>query len=338
MEWFQHQGFLIQSAECCNAAMEIVARDHSYHPVRSYLDSLKWDGKPRIDTWLTSYLGAERTDFNRAIGAKWLVSAVARVKKPGCKADHVLILESAQGGGKSTAISILGEPFYTDDMPELGTKDASQATAGMWIIELPELDAMNRADVSKIKAFISRSTDRFRPPYGRRPIVAPRQCVFAGSVNHAEYLKDDTGGRRFWPVLCGTFQIDALRRDKDQLWAEAVSRHGAGERWWLDTPELIAEAAEAQEARYSADPWESNYGCKTMSTSPQPMPFRDRFRNQPANGCVRTRYASASSIGASDGLRLADHHGSNERKRRRAGGVSTNAPSWRIYRPPNLTG
>jgi predicted P-loop ATPase len=107
-----------------------------------------------------------------------------------------------------------------------------------------------------VKAFLSCKTDRFRPPYGRRLIEAPRQYVFAGTVNHAEYLKDDTGGRRFWPMRCGTIDTDALGRDKEQIWAEAVVRYDAGERWWLDKQELIAAAAEAQEARYSADPWE----------------------------------------------------------------------------------
>jgi predicted P-loop ATPase len=150
----------------------------------------------------------------------------------------------------------MGEPFYTDDIAELGTKDASLSTAGVWIVDLSELDAMTKAEVSKVKAFLSRRVDRFRPPYGRRLIKVKRQCVFVGSVNQAEYLRDDTGGRRFWPALCGNIDVDALRRDKDQLWAEAVVCYRSGEHWWLDEPELIADATEAQDARYLADPWE----------------------------------------------------------------------------------
>ena len=256
VDWLQHHGICIHAADA-NAAVETVARDRSYHPVRDYLDSLAWDEVARIDDWLTLYLGADSSELTCAIAARWLISAVARIYEPGCQADHVLILEGPQGQGKSTALRALGEPFCSDDIAELGTKDASLGTAGVWIVELPELDAMTRAEVSKIKSFVSRRTDRFRPPYGRRLVEAHRQCVFAGSVNHGEYLKDETGGRRFWPVTCGRVDLDALRRDKDQLWAEAVARYRQKEPWWLDTPKLIAAATVEQEARYQADPWES---------------------------------------------------------------------------------
>jgi predicted P-loop ATPase len=274
VDWLQRHGLKITITDT-NAAVETVARDRSYHPVREYLDSLVWDGIGRLDDWLTLYLGAptaldesapdeeeklapaaSRHELTRAISARWPISAVARVYEPGCQADHVLILEGPQGQGKSTALRTLGEPFYSDDIAELGTKDASLGTAGVWIVELPELDAMTRAEVSKVKSFVSRRTDRFRPPYGRRLVEAHRQCVFAGSVNHSEYLRDETGGRRFWPVECGRIDLDSLRRDKDQLWAEAVARYRKREPWWLDTPALIQSATNEQEARYLADPWE----------------------------------------------------------------------------------
>jgi predicted P-loop ATPase len=254
-EWFQHQEMPISNADC-NKAIEIVSRDQRYHPVKDYLNSLTWDGQPRLDGWLSRYLGAEPTRLNEAVGSSWMTSAVARAEQPGAQVDHTLILEAPQGRGKSTAISVIGDPFYTDDIAELGTKDASLSTAGVWIVELSELDAMSRAEVSKVKAFLSRRVDRFRPPYGRRLVTVKRQCVFAGTVNQAEYLKDDTGGRRFWPVQCGTFDVEALRRDKDQLWAEALVRYRSGKPWWLDTAELISAAGEEQDARYMADPWE----------------------------------------------------------------------------------
>src|SRR5262249_52673601 len=160
---------------------------------------------------LTLYLGVDSSDYARAVGARRLISAVARIYEPGCQADHVLILEGPQGQGKSTALRTIGEPFYSDDIAELGTKDASLGTAGVWIVELPELYAMARAEVSKVKSFFSRRTDRFRPPYGRRMVEAHRQCVFAGSVNNDVYLKDETGGRRFWPLQCGRIDLDSLR-------------------------------------------------------------------------------------------------------------------------------
>ncbi len=129
-------------------------------------------------------------------------------------------------------------------------------TRGVWIIELSELDAMTRGEASRVKAFMSRQVDRIRPPYGRRVIEVPRECIFAGTVNKDTYLKDETGGRRFWPVKCGVIKIPELARDRDQLWAEACERFRSGETWWLDSKELVESAAEEAQARYEADPWD----------------------------------------------------------------------------------
>jgi len=130
-------------------------------------------------------------------------------------------------------------------------------TNGVWIIEIAELEAMSRAETSKIKAFMSRAVDHFRPPYGRRIEDQPRQCVFAGSVNHSTYLKDETGGRRFWPVACGVIDVDALASDRDQLWAEAVVHFQDGKPWWLESADLVRQAEVAQAARYDGDVWDS---------------------------------------------------------------------------------
>jgi predicted P-loop ATPase len=182
---------------------------------------------------------------------------VARIYKPGAKVDCCLILEGVQGLKKSTALRTLaGEQFFTDELADLGSKDAAMQTRGVWIIELAELDSMSRSEVGRTKAFMSRSLDRFRPPYGRTLIESPRQCVFAGSVNHSTYLRDETGGRRFWPVACTYAKIDDLARDRDQLWAEAVVRHREGSAWWLDTPELNRAAEREQMDRYEGDPWD----------------------------------------------------------------------------------
>jgi len=227
-DWLQHQGIYV-SVEIAGLAVQTVAKDRAFHPVREKLDSLRWDGTKRIGDWVNLYLGAEPSEYTSAVGARWLISAVARIFGPGAKADCALILEGDQGLMKSTALRVLAEPWFTDEIADLGTKDAAMQTRGVWIIEIAELDSMSRADVSKIKGFISRTTDRFRPPYGKRLVESPRQCVFAGSVNHSTYLRDETGGRRLWPVACTRILIDDLVRDRDKLWAEAVARYRAGE-------------------------------------------------------------------------------------------------------------
>jgi predicted P-loop ATPase len=254
-DWLQHNGIYV-SVEIAGLAVQTVARDRAFHPVRQKLDSLKWDGTPRIEGWLSLYLGAEPTDYVSAVGARWLISAVARIYDPGVKADCALILEGNQGLMKSTALKTLTEPWFIDEIADLGSKDAAMQTRGVWVIEIAELDSMSRADVSKIKGFISRTTDRFRPPYGKRLIESPRQCVFAGSVNHSTYLRDETGGRRFWPVAGTGILIEELARDRDQLWAEGVERYRAGERWWLDTDELVFAAEQEQADRYEGDAWD----------------------------------------------------------------------------------
>jgi predicted P-loop ATPase len=258
-EWLQHHGILVKLTEA-GQAVQTVAQGHSFHPVRQYLDSLGWDGISRIDGWLELYAGAEATELNRAVGARWLISAVARVYQPGCKVDCCLILEGPQDIGKSTALRVLGGDWYSDDVAELGTKDAPIGTRGKWILEFAELDSIAKASPSKIKAFMSRATDHFRLPYDRRAGDFPRECVFAGTVNHSAYLRDETGGRRFWPVVCGNMNLDALRRDRDQIWAEAAVRYRNGDRWWLDTPDLISAAEAEQSERYDDDPWEGPIG------------------------------------------------------------------------------
>jgi predicted P-loop ATPase len=254
-DWLQHQSIFV-SVEIAGLAIQTVAKERCFHPVRDYLDSLKWDGTLRLDNWPSLYLGCEPSEYISAVGSRWMIAAVARIYEPGVKADCALILEGPQGLLKSTVLRTLAGKWFTDDIAELGSKDAAMQARGVWIIEIPELDAMSRVDVAKIKAFISRTTDRFRPPYGKRLVESPRQCVFAGSVNHSAYLRDETGGRRFWPVACERILIEELQRDRDQLWAEAFARYRAGERWWLDTKELELAAQQEQASRYESDPWE----------------------------------------------------------------------------------
>ncbi len=255
-EWLQHREINVAPV-VVSRSVTAVARDIRVHPVRDYLNGLVWDGVPRLATWGITYLGTDDTTLNRAFGSRWMISAVARIMRPGAKVDHMLILEGPQGAKKSTALKVLaGDEWFTDELPEIGSKDAAQQMRGIWIIEIAELDAIGRAEVSRIKAFLTRTVDRYRPPYERYVIEVPRQCVFAGSVNPDTYLRDETGNRRFWPVRCGNIDLDALRRDRDQLWAEAVARFRAGAIWWLDDPALIADAAAEQDARYQPDAWD----------------------------------------------------------------------------------
>ena len=165
-------------------------------------------------------------------------------------------MEGSQGIKKSTALKTLAGSYFTDELADFGSKDSALQVRGVWIIELSELDTLNRSEVSRIKAFMSRTTDRFRPPYGKRLVESPHQCVFAGTVNHSNYLRDDAGARRFWPVACGSIDIDGLARDRDQLWAEAKTRFDLGAAWWLETGELVEAAAQEQADRFDGEPWE----------------------------------------------------------------------------------
>ena len=194
--------------------------------------------------------------YLRSVGPKWMIAAVARIYRPGCKVDHVVVLEGPQGMGKSTCLRILAtDEWFADEISDLGTKDSAQDLRGKWIVELAEVAALKRGEIERVKAFITRNIDHYRPSYGRRSMDFPRQCVFAGTTNADAYLADETGNRRFWPVKVTGLRLEELMRDRDQLWAEAVARFRAGESWWLDR-EVEAFAAEEQGQRRQGDPWE----------------------------------------------------------------------------------
>jgi predicted P-loop ATPase len=253
-DWLQAQGIGVPIAITADA-VEAVAKDASFHPVRDYLTGLTWDGTKRVGRFAATYLGAEDTPYHNEVSTRMFIAAVARIMQPGCKHDHMPILEARQGAGKSKAIKMLFEPWFTDDIAEFGSKDASMQVRSAWCIEVAELSAMTRSEIERVKAFITRSVDRFRPSYGRRVIEVPRQAVFFGSTNALEYLKDETGGRRFWPIRCGRIDHDAIVCDRDQLWAEAVALYNSGEPWWLTDEALLLEAHGQQEDRYQEDPW-----------------------------------------------------------------------------------
>jgi predicted P-loop ATPase len=256
--WLQRQYDFCAATTLVTEGLQTFALRFPYHPVYKYLAGLIWDGVPRIDSWLTRYCQAADTPYIRAVGAKTLIAAVARVEKPGCKADTVTILEGDQGILKSTVWRVLAsDAWFSDSLPDLHDKDAAQSLRGKWIVELGELAVLHRSEGEAIKRFISANQDHYRPSYGRRAATFPRQNIFVGSTNNDTYLKDVTGNRRFWPVaLTGVCDIAALQRDRDQLWGEAYVRYHAGEAWHL-TPELEQLATQEQEARVEVDDWEA---------------------------------------------------------------------------------
>ena len=232
-------------------AKDAVLTRHRLHPIRDYLNSLTWDGTPRLDTVIIDYLGVEDTTLHRAMTRKHFVAAVARVMNPGCKYDYCLIVAGAEGIGKSTLFSVMGGEWFNDSLVTMEGKSGMEQARGGWIIELSELGSIKRSDIEQVKAYISRQDDIYRPAYGTVTERHPRQCVFCGTTNETYFLKGCTGNRRFWVMAA-----DADRRkhtdvkadltaERDQLWAEAVERWKEGETLYLPT-DLEAEARQKQ--------------------------------------------------------------------------------------------
>lgn len=254
--WFAAKFRIEPPTDKLNEAVAAVGDLNRFHPVRDYLNSLDWDGVPRIDSWIKRHMNGRAPEpYLSEISAKTLVALVSRVFEPGCKYDHVLILEGKQGYGKSTALRILTSPWFSDATIDVRDKDAVLALKSVWCLELGELSGMRHAEVNAMKEFITRQTDRIRLPYGKRTENFPRQCVFVGTTNDDEYLKDTTGNRRFWPVTVGKVNFDGLREERHQLWAEAVESYRLGEALYLERGEVAEQAKEEQSARQMHDVW-----------------------------------------------------------------------------------
>lgn len=239
-------------------AVNVVAQVNRFHPIRDYLAGCSWDGVPRVDTLLVDYLGADDTEYTRAVTRKTLVAAVARIYNPGCKFDYMLTLQGRQGLGKSAIIAKLGGPWYSDTLTTVTGKEAYEQLVGVWIMEVGELAGMRIAESNAVKQFISKASDRYRPAYGRRIQDFPRQCIFIGTTNEMQFLRDSTGNRRFWVVATPNDPARDMWTDLDaetvkQVWAEARHYYQAGETLYLSR-ELEEQAQQVQEGFEEEDP------------------------------------------------------------------------------------
>ena len=238
--------YLIKGKGIIDDALQEVTQDNKFHPVRQYLTGLTWDGECRVDTLFINYIGAEDTDYIRAVTRKWMCGAIARVMEPGVKFDTAIVLYGSQGLGKSLILERLGRKWFNNSLVDIKTKDALEQIQGSWINELAELAPTYKNDNEIVKAFISRTSDRFRSPYGRRTEEYPRQCVFAGSTNNLMFLKDRTGNRRFWPITGDKDRKtknawELANEEIDQLWAEAFT-------YWAEGEPLVLEGELEEEA------------------------------------------------------------------------------------------
>jgi predicted P-loop ATPase len=258
--WYFEKAYQMTKTVKIDAALSLHSAKHAFNDVQGYLNGLTWDGIPRLDTLFIDYLGAEDTPYTRAVTRKVFAAAVARAITPGVKFDYMTILSGPQGIGKSTLLSRMSRGWFNDSIRTFEGKEASELLQGVWLVEISELDAFRRTDISRIKQFLSLQADRFRAAYGRHVKEMPRCCVFFGTTNNREYLQDKTGNRRFWPVDVGIqTPTKSIFRDLDdnldQLWAEAVVRWKLGEALYLDG-NIAAVALEQQEGHRESSPYE----------------------------------------------------------------------------------
>lgn len=258
-EWMQANDLQSLGLSDVREAVATVGQENPFHPIRAWLATLVWDGTPRLGTWPQTYLGAEDTAYHSEIGQKFLVAMVARVMRPGCKSDYMPVLEGPQRTFKSTACRILaGDRHFSDNLPDLGTDHVRVAMhlRGKWLIEISELSAFGRADAARLKQFLSSAVEKYTPKFAHSEVSEPRQCLFVGTTNDKQYLRDPTGGTRYWPIVCGTINLVALEADRSQLFAEAFHHFNLGTQWW---PEPHFEAniiRPIQDARFETDAWD----------------------------------------------------------------------------------
>ena len=234
------------------AAMTVCYRNRR-NCVKDWMQSLRWDGESRIAHFFENHFGAAGTAYVRAAGQNFWISIAARVLKPGCQVDHMIVLEGPQGIGKSAACRAIGGDYFTEQHETATRKDFFEILQGKLLVEISEMDSFNRTEVTRVKQVITCTNDRFREPYGRHAEDHPRQCVFVATTNRDDWNRDETGARRFWPIAChGQIDLHAIRSNREQLFAEAVHRFKAGETWW-EMPAVKTRHEQAK--RYVAPAW-----------------------------------------------------------------------------------
>lgn len=241
------------SDDLIQKAIMVYAKQNRRDEPVEWLESLEWDGKDRIETFFSKYMGATDDEYTRAISKNFFLSMVARITRPGCKADHMVILEGKQGAKKSMAMATLGGKYYAEVHESVMNKDFYMVLHAKFLLEISELDSFSKAEASTIKRIVSAQFDRFRAPYAKLVKDYQRRCIFVGTTNESLYLKDHTGGRRFWPITTKHIDVDAIKEDRDQLFAEALHRIKNGEKWWVVPEE---KTKEVQELRRQTDEWE----------------------------------------------------------------------------------
>jgi putative DNA primase/helicase len=246
------------------SAMIAHAANCRFHPIRDYLDGLVWDGVKRLNQWIFEVFDPDPDDgdpnltiYYQAVGRKFLIAAVRRIRQPGCKFDTMPIFEGLQGLGKSRVLRCLaGDEHFSDAIPsDLAHKEAAHSLAGIWVMEFAEIEHLIRNETETVKAFFSRQVDRYRPPYAKDFVMRPRQGVMAGTTNGDDYLRDQTGNRRFWPIPCRRADHTWIEANRDQLWAEACVAEAEGEPIWMETEDLVINANRTASKRMSDEAW-----------------------------------------------------------------------------------
>ena len=271
----------VRSTSSVADSVEFIAKERRWHPLRNRLLSIKWDSNERLKGWLRDYLDASDDQYYlRDVGTAWMIGAVARIFQPGCQFDSVLTLVSDQGAGKTeTARTLALDPeYFLGELPDLRNKDALLALRSKWICELAELASIRRAEIESVKSFITQRSDAYRPPYARRTITIPRQCAFIATTNDRFFLRDRTGNRRWWPVSAGRIDLPMLRRDVQQLWAEAVHLYQAGHPWHL-TGDSLQRAEVMQAERLEASEIDLAVGAYLDRVTANTVTMKDVLRD-----------------------------------------------------------